>query len=276
MKKPVLIATMLMLAIACDSRRPAEAQTGQFEEPIVLKAGNLLGFHTVNYKLTSGVMLDEWLNFMRDEYATVGKKYFPGMKTFVLRGRTGECVGCVGYLYFFESTDLRDKYINDDGSLTELGTAEWEKLQPVFEEERKLVEYTTTYTDWEIIGDTGTPGPELQPGNLLGFHTIHSELAPGVAEDEWLDFMKDEYAPAWEENFPGLKGFVLRGRTGECVGCVGFLVFFESAEVRDRYWNADGSYTEVGQVSLEKMQPVFERGSRYGEYTSTYTDWLIR
>ena len=115
----------------------------------------------------------------------------------------------------------------------------------------------------------------LQAGNLLGLHTIHYELAPGVTRDEYLDFMKDEYAPAWEKHFPGVKGFVLEGRTGECVGCTGFLFFIESAEVRDKYWKADGSYTELGEAANEKMQPVIEEMRKLGEYTTTYTDWLI-
>ncbi len=116
----------------------------------------------------------------------------------------------------------------------------------------------------------------LQAGNLLGLHTIHYELAPGVTLDEYLEFMKDEYAPAWEEHFPGVKGFVLRGRTGECEGCTGFLFFIESVEVRDKYWKEDGSFTELGEAADEKMQLSIEEGSKFGESTTTYTDWLIQ
>ncbi|TVR70470.1 MAG: hypothetical protein EA408_11245 [Marinilabiliales bacterium] len=116
----------------------------------------------------------------------------------------------------------------------------------------------------------------LQTGNLLGLHTISYELAPGVTFDEYFDFLKDEYAPAWEEHFPGTKGFILKGRTGECAGCIGFLFFIESDEVRDRYWNDDGTLTEVGEAANEKMQPVTEKRDKLADHSTSYTDWVIQ
>ena len=283
MKKLIFISTMVMLATACNSRRPAEHEAEQLPAPEteqstvpVLQAGNLLGHHVYTLELAPGVTADQLINFDRDRYIPEAEKHFPGLKGYVIKGRTGECVDCLGSLIFFESTGIRDKYWKEDGSFTELGETVAANMQPVMEEMSKLGESTTTYTDWEIIGDSGVSGPELQPGNLLGLHTIHSELAPGVTEDEWLDFMKEEYVPAFEKHVPGGRLFILRGRTGECVDCTGLLYFFESGEVRDRYFEADGSYNELGQAAYEKMQPVIEDMDKLGEWSTSYTDWLIQ
>ncbi len=275
MKKLIFIATITMLATACGPRQPAE-EAEHLPEPAVLQAGNLLGHHTLHYELAPGVTTDELLDFTKDKFHPAYEKHHPGLKLFPLSGRTGECVDCWSTLYVFESTGVRDKYFTADGSRTELSMAALEKMQPEMEELLQMVEYTTTYTDWEIIGDTGTPGPELQAGNLLGLHTMHYELAPGVTIDESIDFMKDEHGPAFEKHFPGGRFFILKGRTGEGADCYGWLFVFESVEVRDKYFKADGSYTELGQANLEKMQPVIERGSKFGEYTTTYTDWVIQ
>ncbi len=284
MKKLIFIATIILLAAACGPRQPAEQEAEQLPEevaeqppePAILQAGNLLGHHTINYELAPGVTLDEYLEFLKDEYAPAWEKHFPGVKGFILEGRTGECAGCTGFLFFIESDEVRDKYWRADGSLTEEGEAASEKMQPVVEKRDKLAEHSTSYTDWEITGDSGIPGPELQAGNLLGLHTMHYELAPGVTTDEFLDFIRDESIPAWDNHFPGLRTYLLHGRTGECAGCYGFLIFLESDEVRDKYWQADGSYTELGEAAYEKIQPVSEKGSKLFDYTTTYTDWVIQ
>ena len=158
MKKLIFIATMFMLAAACGPRQPAEQEAERLPEevaeqppePAVLQAGSLLGLHTVNYELAPGVTLDEYLDFLKNEYAPAWETHFPGIKGYVLEGRTGECAGCTGFLFFIESDEVRDKYWRDDGSYTELGIAANEKMQPLIEERDKLAEHSTSYTDWEI------------------------------------------------------------------------------------------------------------------------------
>jgi len=158
MKKMIFIATMVMLATACGPRQPAEQEAEQtpaeeaehLPEPAVLQSGNLLGLHTISYELATGVTLDEYLDLLKDEYAPAWEEHFPGTKGFILRGRTGECAGCIGFLFFIESFEVRDKYWNDDGSFTEVGEAANEKMQPVIEKRDKLAEHSTSYTDWLI------------------------------------------------------------------------------------------------------------------------------
>ncbi len=284
MKKLFFIVTMIMLATACGQRQPAEKEAEQLPaeeaeqlaEPAVLQTGKLLGLHTMHYELAPGVTTDQLIDFGKNKYFPEAEKHFPGMKGYVIKGRTGECVDCLGHLIFFETTGIRDQYFTADGSRIEFSSEASEQMQPIIEEMRQMAEWTSTHTDWEIIGDSGSPGPELQSGNLLGIHTIHYELAPGVTRDEYLDFIRDASIPAWEKHFSGFRTYLLHGRTGECVDCIGFLFFFESVEVRDRYWRADGSYNELGEAAFEKMQPVIEEMSKLGEWSTSYTDWLIQ
>ncbi len=276
MKKLILIATIIMLAAACGPRQQAEQEAEHLPEPAVLQAGKLLGIRVYTIEFAPGVTPDEFSDFIKEKFNPAYEKHHPGVKLFPLLGRTGECVDCWSTLYLFESVEVRDKYFTADGSRIEVSKEVSEKMQPLLEELFQMAEWTSTHTDWEIMGDTGIPGPELQAGNLLGLHTINYELAPGVTLDEYLDFIKNEYVSALKKHFPGGNGFVLSSRTPECADCYGLLFVFESVEVRDRYWRDDGSYTELGQASLEKMQPVFEEMSKLGEYTTTYTDWVIQ
>ncbi len=49
----------------------------------------------------------------------------------------------------------------------------------------------------------------------------------------------------------------------------------ESEEIRNQYYNDDGSITEFGQAAAKKMKPVLEEAEQFGHLNRTYTDWLI-
>jgi hypothetical protein len=68
----------------------------------------------------------------------------------VLKGIRGENENEFGRLFYFESEEIRDKYINDDESLTKEGEAALEKISSVREELLKLGTRTGEYTDWII------------------------------------------------------------------------------------------------------------------------------
>ena len=274
MKKLVFVTVMIILAAACGPRQPAEQEAEQSPGP-VLQTGNLLGHHVFTFEPAPGVTTDQLIDFGKNKYFFEAEKHFPGLKGYVLKGRTGECVDCISHLVFFESTGIRDKYWKADGSYTEVGEAASEKMQPVMEEMSQLTEFTYYYTDWEIIGDTGAPGPVLQSGNVLGIHVASYELAPGVTEDEWINFFKEKWHPEFEMHFEGARVFLLRGLRGEYMDQMGTLFYFESVEVRDKYWKEDGSYTELGQAAFDKMQPISEKANELAEWSSSYTDWMI-
>jgi hypothetical protein len=121
-----------------------------------------------------------------------------------------------------------------------------------------------------------TYGQTLQKGALLGMHTVSPVLSPGISPDQYLDFVKDKLIPAYEKSFPGLKCFLLKSKRGECVNCIILAFYFQSEEIRDKYFKPDGDYTDLGLEGKKNMQSVSDEMSRMDKSTEVYTDYVIQ
>ena len=132
MKKLIIIAAAFILL--------AGVAFGQ-----TLKKGNLIGTHVFTVELEvftvelePGVMMDQYLDFRLNKFIPEWEKHFKGGRQFLLKRIRGENESEFGLLYYFESEEIRDKYINDDKSLTKEGEAALEKISSVREELIKL------------------------------------------------------------------------------------------------------------------------------------------
>ena len=120
-----------------------------------------------------------------------------------------------------------------------------------------------------IIGQT------LQNGNLVGVHVITIELKKGITMSEFQKFHVNKLIPEYEKNYPGWQLYLAQGLRGENQNKYGWIIIVESEEVRDKYYNDDGTITEFGQAAAEKMKPILEEAEQFGKLNRTYTDWLI-
>ncbi len=118
-------------------------------------------------------------------------------------------------------------------------------------------------------------GQTLQKGNLVGVHVIYIELNPGVTMAEFQKFHTNVLIPEYEKNYPGWQLFLAKGIRGENQNTYGWIIIVESEEIRNKYYNDDGSITEFGQAAAEKMKPILEDAEKYGKLKRTYTDWII-
>ena len=125
-----------------------------------------------------------------------------------------------------------------------------------------------------LVGTTF--GQTLQKGNLVGFHVMTITLNPDVTMDQYIDFSVTRYIPEFEKNFPGVKLYLVKGIRGENENSFGLIFLFESDEIRNKYFNEDGTLNELGKSAEEKLQPMIEEGEKLGTYTSIYTDWVIQ
>lgn len=116
----------------------------------------------------------------------------------------------------------------------------------------------------------------FNPGTLVGVHVLDYDLAPGVTEEQLISFFKERFIPEWEKHMPGVKLYITRCSFGEHKGKLGRFFILDSEETRDRYWNSDGSYTEVGRQIFEKVQPVIEESHRLADWRYTANDWVIQ
>ena len=119
-------------------------------------------------------------------------------------------------------------------------------------------------------------GQTVQKGTIVGVHTSTVTLNSGVTLDQYLDFFTNKLIPEFEKNFPGAKLFLVKGLNREVKGEYGSIFIVESKKVYNKYWNDDGSYTDVTLAIAEKTQPIVDEGNKLGTTTDVITDWVIQ
>lgn len=118
-------------------------------------------------------------------------------------------------------------------------------------------------------------GQTLREGNLVAVHVITIELNPGVHMAQFQKFHINTLIPEYEKNYPGWQLYLAKGIRGENQNTYGWIIIVESEEIRDKYYNDDGSVTEFGQDAADKMKPVLKEAEQFGKLNRTYTDWII-
>ena len=118
-------------------------------------------------------------------------------------------------------------------------------------------------------------GQTLHKGNLVGVHVITIELNPGVTMGQFQQFHINKLIPEYEKNYPGWQLYLAKGIRGEHQNTYGWIIVVETEEIRNKYYNDDGSITEFGMAAAEKMKPVLEEAEKFGKLKRTYTDWII-
>lgn len=119
-------------------------------------------------------------------------------------------------------------------------------------------------------------GQMLQKGALLGLHKVAPVLSTGVTMEQYLAFLKDKLIPAYEKNYPGLKCYLMKSIRGENAGSTLIVFYFQSEEIRNKYFKPDGDYTELGLEGKLKMQSVLDEMARLDSSKEVYTDYVIQ
>ena len=92
---------------------------------------------------------------------------------------------------------------------------------------------------------------------------------------QFQQFHVNKLIPEYEKNYPGWQLYLAKGIRGENQNTYGWIIVVETEEIRNKYYNDDGSITEFGMVAAEKMKPVLEEAEKFGKLKRTYTDWII-
>jgi hypothetical protein len=117
-------------------------------------------------------------------------------------------------------------------------------------------------------------GQELKKGTLIGVHTWSVKLAPGVTMEQFINFTNAKFIPAQKKNLPGWNFYSVKWIRGEKSDQFGVIVTVPEKE-RDKYYNPDGSDTELGKDVRKKLQPIMDEAAKLGTMTDKYIDWLI-
>ena len=128
-----------------------------------------------------------------------------------------------------------------------------------------------------IIVAGATFGQTLQKGNSICPYVMTINLDPDVTMNQFIDFLVNKAIPEWDKHFPGVKSYIAKGIRGENKNNFAVISFSESVEISNKYFNEDGTFTELGNSAWEKLQPIIEETNKFGTFTVTMlTDWVIQ
>lgn len=115
----------------------------------------------------------------------------------------------------------------------------------------------------------------FQKGNLLGFHNMSISLEADVTFNQFKDFFNDKVIPELNKYFPGTRSYLLLENNRVGKNSLGLVTVFDSQEIKDRYYNQDGSRTELGKSAWEKVDLVRNELYKLGKVNAKYTDWVV-
>lgn len=122
-----------------------------------------------------------------------------------------------------------------------------------------------------------TFGQTLPKGTLIGTHTMNITLSSGVTMEQFIQFLQSKWIPEFNKIDPDWQVYLVKGIRGninpESYGLVHVL---KSDQVRSKYYNPDGSTSELYKSTSEKFKPVMEELSKLGTFTTQWTDWIVQ
>jgi len=127
-----------------------------------------------------------------------------------------------------------------------------------------------------IITGGVTYGQSFNKGNRFTLHVITVTPAPNVTMDQFFNFFKDKAIPEWEKNMPEAKCYLAKGIRGECANCYSFVRTFKSKKDQYKYFNEDGSSTEITKAITDKLKPLMDELGKLGTFTTRNTTWEIQ
>ena len=121
-------------------------------------------------------------------------------------------------------------------------------------------------------------GQNLHKGSLIGLHTSTPTLKDGVKMEDYVNFFKSKAIPAYEKAFPGIKMYLIKSLRGQDSTSLGVIFLFNNETDRNKYFNNDGTSTELGKAGEAKLTDLGKEFEKYEVTTNTpdkYNDWLV-
>lgn len=129
------------------------ALIGIFSFAQTVHKGSLLGLHWSTPALKDGVTMEAYTKFYTTEAIPAYEKAFPGIKMYLIKSIRGQDSSSIGVIYMFNSEADRNKYFNNDGTMTEAGNAANATLTDIGKEFDKYETSSNAadrYNDWLV------------------------------------------------------------------------------------------------------------------------------
>jgi len=128
---------------------------------------------------------------------------------------------------------------------------------------------------------TGTAFSQtLQKGAHLGVQALTITLDPDVTMNQYLDFIMNTFIPEAEKAFPGMKTFLTGGGleigdSAEGKEKYSIIYYFESEEVFNRFFDAEGNPNDAFTGAIEKLGPTSDKLDKLGTNSAPTLGWMI-
>lgn len=121
-------------------------------------------------------------------------------------------------------------------------------------------------------------GQTMHKGNLLGLHTSTPNLKEGVTMEDYVKFFTSKIIPAYDKAFPGMKTYLIKSLRGQDSSSIGIIFMFNSEADRNKYFNNDGTTTELFKTASAKLSDIEKEMDKYQTSSNApdkYNDWLV-
>jgi hypothetical protein len=117
----------------------------------------------------------------------------------------------------------------------------------------------------------------LHKGNLMGLHILTPK--PGISMQDYTKLYTSKAIPEFEKAFPDIKLYLLKSVRGQDSSSMAVVYFFNSEAVRNKYFNNDGTPTEVFNAANAKLSDlnneIVKYEIPYNALNDKYNDWLV-
>ena len=276
MKKLLLSLTILFTVSACTNGKHAEYEKNTEKAKAF-------------FKLHESEQAEEMFEYLHEDIQWHMPVYGMGMG-----GKEDLKAAILGYQAEFENMKFTADYWlpgvdsetgTPDGSTRVYGT--WNSIHSLSGKETTLTSYHSfEFKDGKIInggdwfdasGMMNSVAPVgLSKDNLMGFHKLNVTLNNGYTMQDFENYFTKTLIPAYNSAFMGAKVHLIKGIKGKDVNSLGMLWIFESSEFVSKFWNSNGTSTDLNNSINEGLNDINAGLSVIGSWTSEFTDWTVQ
>jgi len=115
-----------------------------------LQKGGSFGLHVLTVNLDPDVTMNQYLDFFTNKFIPELEKHFEGLEITLMKGDRGVYENKIGWVNYYKSEKDRDRYWPEEGKPSDEGKAAKAKVQPIFDELRKLGTWSDEFSGWVI------------------------------------------------------------------------------------------------------------------------------
>lgn len=118
-------------------------------------------------------------------------------------------------------------------------------------------------------------GQSFPKEGLVSVHTLILTPKAGVNMSDLVNFIEQKSIPAWEKEFE-CKIHLLKGLNRDNENKDGMVYYYKSKKVFNKYWNDDGSPTELGKAGMKKLGSITKEMNLLGTIErKDVRDWIL-